>query len=241
VRITILYDNYHYAPNLTSEWGFAALVEFHDHVLLFDTGGSAALIENMHLLGIDPQRIEAVVLSHEHMDHVGGLLPFLAEADQPTVFLLSSFPAAFKIRVAALTEVLQVSGPVEIFPDIYTTGEVTGDGIEEQALAIRTAKGSVIITGCAHPGILQMVRSGRSALQPGEAIDYEAVALVVGGFHLASKNTSQVEAIIAELKSLDVVRVCPTHCTGDAAIAMFAEAYGEGYILGGAGKVITLP
>jgi Tol biopolymer transport system component/metal-dependent hydrolase (beta-lactamase superfamily II) len=240
LRITIIYDNYLYDERLTSEWGFAALVEYRDHVLLFDTGGSATLMDNMHLLGIDPKTIEAVVLSHEHGDHIGGLLPLLAEANQPTVYLLFSFPTGFKGRVAARTDVVEVTGSVEIFPDIYTTGAVSGV-IREQALAIRTDEGSVIITGCAHPGIARMVREGRSTLRPGDEVENAPVFLVVGGFHLGGASSSQIQRVIADLQSLDVRHVCPTHCTGDMAIAMFAEAFGDGFIPGGAGKVITLP
>jgi 7,8-dihydropterin-6-yl-methyl-4-(beta-D-ribofuranosyl)aminobenzene 5'-phosphate synthase len=67
------------------------------------------------------------------------------------------------------------------------------------------------------------------------------VALVVGGFHLGGASRAQIERVIADLLSLNVQQVCPTHCTGDVAIAMFAEAFGEGFIPGGAGKIITLP
>jgi Tol biopolymer transport system component/metal-dependent hydrolase (beta-lactamase superfamily II) len=240
LRITILYDNDVYDKRLTPEWGFAALVEYGDHVLLFDTGGTPTLVDNMHLLGIDPETIEAVVLSHEHPDHIGGLVPLLAEANQPTVYLLASFPADFRNAVAALTDVVEVSRKMEIYPDIYTTGEVIGD-VREQALAIRTDEGTVIITGCAHPGIGRMVRRGRSSLQPGVDVEYAPVALVVGGFHLAVEDPDVIEGVIADLLSLNVRQVCATHCTGDVAIPMFAEAFGDRFIPGGAGKVITLP
>ena len=240
LRITILYDNYAHDERLTSEWGFSALVEYNDRVLLFDTGGSATLMDNMHLLGIDPKTIQAVVLSHEHEDHIGGLLSFLAQANQPTVYLLPSFPARFKNTVSALTNVVTVTDSLEIFPGIHTIGQVAGN-VSEQALAIMTDKGSVIITGCAHPGIATMVKRGCSTLQPGDEVRYAPVALVVGGFHLADKSPAQIERVIADLLSLNVQQVCPTHCTGDAAIAMFAEAFGEGFIPGGAGKIITLP
>jgi 7,8-dihydropterin-6-yl-methyl-4-(beta-D-ribofuranosyl)aminobenzene 5'-phosphate synthase len=86
-----------------------------------------------------------------------------------------------------------------------------------------------------------MVRRGRSSLQPGDDVEYAPVALVVGGFHLAYEYPDQIERVIADLLSLNVQQVCPTHCTGDVAIAMFDEAFGDGFIRGGAGKIITLP
>jgi 7,8-dihydropterin-6-yl-methyl-4-(beta-D-ribofuranosyl)aminobenzene 5'-phosphate synthase len=239
LRITIIYDNYLQDERLPSEWGFAALVEYQDYVLLFDTGGTDTLMENMHVLDIDPRRIQAVVLSHAHGDHIGGLYSFLAEANQPPVYLLPSFPNDFKDNVADLTEVIEVSDPTEIFPNIFSTGQVSGE-VKEQGLAIRTNQGTVIITGCAHPGITRMVRRGRSAVQPGSDVDYDPIALVIGGFHLISSSPGQIEGIIADLESLNVQQISPTHCTGDAAIAMFEEAFNEGFIAGGAGKVITL-
>jgi 7,8-dihydropterin-6-yl-methyl-4-(beta-D-ribofuranosyl)aminobenzene 5'-phosphate synthase len=240
LRITILYDNYLYDERLTSEWGFAALVEYSGHIVLFDTGGTGTLMENMRLLGIDPRAIEAVVLSHEHMDHIGGLTHLLAQADQPTVYMLASFPAGFKNTIAGLTNVVEVTQTMEIYPGIHTTGSVAGV-IREQALAIMTAEGSVIITGCAHPGIARMVREGRRSLQPEVDDEYDPVELVVGGFHLSGESPAQIERVIVTMQSLNVQRISPTHCTGDVAIAMFAEAFGDGYIPGGAGKVIVLP
>jgi len=71
-------------------------------------------------------------------------------------------------------------------------------------------------------------------------LQYAPVALVDGGFHLADKSPAQIERVIADLLSLNVQQVCPTHCT-ECSDWMFAEAFGEGFIPGGAGKVITLP
>jgi metal-dependent hydrolase (beta-lactamase superfamily II)/glutamine amidotransferase-like uncharacterized protein/WD40 repeat protein len=239
LQLTIVYDNYLQDERLTAEWGFAALVEYGEHVLLFDTGGSAVLLDNMQILGIDPKTIEAIVLSHEHWDHIGGLLDLLSEANQPTVYLLASFPSNFKNSVAARTQVIEVTSSMEIFPGIHTTGEVIGD-VREQALAIKTEEGSVIITGCAHPGITRMVRRGRRTLQSDTEV-YDPVALVIGGFHLGSASQSQIERIAADLQSLNVQQISPTHCTGDPAIALFSEIFGENFIPGGAGLVITIP
>jgi 7,8-dihydropterin-6-yl-methyl-4-(beta-D-ribofuranosyl)aminobenzene 5'-phosphate synthase len=72
-------------------------------------------------------------------------------------------------------------------------------------------------------------------------VENAPVALVVGGFHLTRQSSGQIQRVIDDLLSLNVQRVCPTHCTGDEAIAMFAEAFGDGFIRGGAGKIITLP
>ncbi len=121
---------------------------------------------------------------------------------------------------------------MEIRPRIHTTGEV-GRGIVEQGLAVETSEGLVVVTGCAHPGVVEMVRAAK-AIAKGE------VALVMGGFHLGSASKRRVNRIISDFRDLAVRRVAPCHCTGQQAINMFASAFGEDYIKNGVGRVITV-
>jgi 7,8-dihydropterin-6-yl-methyl-4-(beta-D-ribofuranosyl)aminobenzene 5'-phosphate synthase len=233
LSVTIVYDNTAYDPNLRAEWGFAAWIEYGGHTLLFDTGGdSPTLLGNMEKLGLDPQKIEIVVLSHIHLDHTGGLEGLLDTGVRPTVYALASFPGSFKESVQAQTELVEVRDELEILPGLYSTGELRG-GVTEQALAIETSAGLVVITGCAHPGIVRIVREAK------EIVDGD-VALVMGGFHLMETSQRGVQNIISDLRQLGVRQVSPTHCTGESAIAAFAEAFGEDYVQGGAGRVFVL-
>lgn len=241
LQLTIIYDNTAFDNRLTSEWGFGVLVEYDGHKVIFDTGGSDTFMENMHILGIDPKIIEAVILSHEHGDHTGGLASFLSEANQPVVYLPEAFSQSFKRMVSNLTEVIEVSSSIEIFPGIYSTGQMYGGEVYEQGLAIDLGNEIVVITGCAHPGIVRMVRYGRRAVQPGEDANYKPIALVIGGFHLGSMRREPVEAIIEDLLDLGVKQISPTHCTGVLAISVFAETFGDDFVPGGAGQVISLP
>jgi metal-dependent hydrolase (beta-lactamase superfamily II) len=242
LQITIIYDNTAYDEALTPEWGFAALIEYYGHTVLFDTGGtSATFMNNLSALEIDPMKVDAVVISHAHGDHTGGLLDFLVEADQPTIYLPANFPTAFKARVMEDAEVIDVTTSLEIYPGIYSTGQLSADGLFEQGLVIDLGDEIVIVTGCAHPGIVNMVRRGRNSVPKASNGESKPVALVLGGFHLFEASRSQVEDVIAELRALDVRQVNPTHCTGDAAIQIFAELLGADYIMGGAGQIITLP
>jgi 7,8-dihydropterin-6-yl-methyl-4-(beta-D-ribofuranosyl)aminobenzene 5'-phosphate synthase len=150
----------------------------------------------------------------------------------PTVYVPAAFPASFKADVRARADLVEVTDPIEILPGIYTTGEV-GSGIVEQALVVETGEGLVVVTGCAHPGVVQMVRRAKETVE-GEVI------LVTGGFHLRAASSSRVEEIIADLRDLGVQRVAPCHCTGELARGMFADAFGVECTLAGVGQVFVM-
>ena len=88
---------------------------------------------------------------------------------------------------------------------------------------MKTGEGPILITGCAHPGIVEMVKVT-------VGIVGEPMYLVLGGFHLLEKKTTEVRAITAKLKQLGVKQIGPCHCTGDRAITIFAEVFGESFI-----------
>jgi len=236
LRLTIVYDNNEYDPRLETRWGFSCLVEGLEKTILFDTGAdSATLFSNMKKLKIDPAEIDAIVLSHIHGDHVGGLSGFLEENSDVIVYLPGSFPSTFKDSVRSFrAEVEEVSEAKELFTGVYTTGEL-GNGIKEQSLIVTCSQGLVLITGCAHPGVVNIVRKARDMLAE------KPVYLVIGGFHLSGAATPQIESVIEGFRQLGVRKVAPCHCSGDETRKLFREEYGEDYIDSGAGKIITLP
>jgi 7,8-dihydropterin-6-yl-methyl-4-(beta-D-ribofuranosyl)aminobenzene 5'-phosphate synthase len=230
---TIVYDNNVYDSALQTPWGFACLVQTEESTVLFDTGGdSSTLLSNMASLGLDAQAIDVVVLSHIHGDHTDGLEGLLDTGARPTVYVPGAFPDSFKDAVRTRTDLVEVTNPMEILPGVYTTGEV-GSRIVEQALAVETGQGLVVVTGCAHPGIVEMVRRAQETTG-GE------VALVMGGFHLGEASRGRIERIIADFHRLGVQTVAPCHCTGDQAREMFTEAFGEDCALAGVGWAITV-
>lgn len=234
LAIQIVHDNYACVDSLRTAWGFSALVTGPEKTLLFDTGSDGTLLrENLEKLGIDPGRIELVVLSHLHGDHTGGLTGLLQVNPRVQVCLPASFPARFKEAVRGYgASLVEIEGPQEICRDVYTTG-VLGRRVKEQALVLRTRRGLVVLTGCAHPGIVNILKRIR-ALHP------QDILLVLGGFHLEWAFKWHVEAILGTFRSYGVRHVAPTHCSGEKARELFQQAWGPGYLGAGVGKTITL-
>jgi 7,8-dihydropterin-6-yl-methyl-4-(beta-D-ribofuranosyl)aminobenzene 5'-phosphate synthase len=232
VTITVVYDNNGYRPGLETAWGFACVVQHGEESILFDTGGDGRmLLANMTAVGLDPRGLDAVVLSHAHADHTGGLEAVLQANPRLTVYLPESFPAAFKVKVRSLAaETVEVAGPLEIRPGVWSTGQM-GTDIAEQALLVQTDTGLIVITGCAHPGILEMVRRARE-VGKGE------ISMVMGGFHLGDANAATIRSVIIGLAELGIERIAPCHCTGENAMASIASAFGQGYQRCGVGLVI---
>jgi len=231
LTITIVYENSLYEPGLTAGWGFAALIEYQGHTLLFDTGADGeALVANMAALNIDPLAIESVVLSHIHHDHTGGLDALLATPARPEVIVLPSFPEAFKRQLARSATVIEAAPDQIVTDGIFTTGEMNGS-TPEQAIAIEIEQGMVIVTGCAHPGIVAVIERVK------ETSD-KPIHLVLGGFHLKDKTRAEIASIIQAFRRLGVERVGPCHCTGEQAITAFAEAYGDDFVSIGTGTIL---
>ena len=148
-----------------------------------------------------------MVISHIHGDHSGGLEGFLERNSNVTVFILSSFPEAVKNMIIQKgAKFVEISGPARISNSIYTTGQVYGPP-EEQSLIIDSKEGLVVITGCAHPGIVNIVKKAKKIMKK------DKVYLVVGGFHHPPLSC------IKEFKELQVEKVAPSHCTGDLAVS----------------------
>ncbi len=230
VALTIVYDNNPYDERLKPAWGFGCYITVDNVRILFDTGGDPSiLLENMAKLNIDVKEIEVIVLSHIHGDHVGGLFGVLESNSQVKVYLPASFPDDFKSKVIKCgCEVIEVQDGVKICNGVATTGELD-TAIKEQSLIISTAKGVVILTGCAHPGIVNIVKKAKELTNTG-------VYLVLGGFHLSGASEKEILTIIKQFRELGVVKVAPCHCSGDRARALFKEEFGEDYIEVGVGS-----
>jgi len=234
ISITVVYDNNPYKEGLETSWGFSCVITGTEKAILFDTGGNGQLLlENMSKTGIDVNSIETVVLSHIHGDHTGGLEEFLKKNPKVSVYLPKSFPVGFKQTIISRgTEVVEVHKKTEICKNVYSTGQM-GALIEEQGLILQTQRGLVVITGCAHPGIVKMVKAAKDLFD-------EQILLVMGGFHLEWATKGKIKSIIKALEDMNVKYAGPCHCTGEKARSLFAEHFGDHHINIGVGCVVRI-
>jgi 7,8-dihydropterin-6-yl-methyl-4-(beta-D-ribofuranosyl)aminobenzene 5'-phosphate synthase len=233
LTITAIFDNNPYEKELGTDWGFAALISGAGKTILFDTGNGSLLVDNMQKLSIEPNSVDVVVLSHIHDDHTGGLDSFLKENSDVTVYLPKSFPKKFKdSTLSSGAQIVEVTESMRVCENVYSTG-VSGTLIKEQAVVIRTDRGMVVMTGCAHPGIVNIVKKARELFK-------DDILLVMGGFHFEWTTKGGIEKVISAFKKLGVKYVGPCHCSGDKARSIFKEHFENNYIDIGAGKVITL-
>lgn len=228
-EISILYDN-HARDGLRAGWGFSAFVRTEGAIVLFDAGADRLVLEhNAEAMGLNLDAVTAFVLSHEHCDHRGGVSPVLHTGLRVYV------PAALRRRMAGLQkkgiELLSVKRPLDILPGIRSIG-MMGRRIPEQALLLEGIDGSILVTGCAHPGIVRMARRATDLVG-------KRLSLVVGGFHLLHEKEDELRRAIEELQRLEIDRMAPCHCTGEPAIDALRDAFADRFLDVQAGARIT--
>lgn len=212
MKITIIYDNESRREDLTADWGFSCLVEAHGRKILFDAGeGGKILLQNMQALHIDPLSIDEVFISHSHFDHSGGLSSFLDVNNEVKVYAPRALSGISRVQEA------EYSGAARpLHEHIWSTGLLHDI---EQSLVVETAQGLVVIVGCSHPGVIEILRAAAQFGKP---------HALVGGLH----GFNELDA----LNNLDLV--CPTHCTQH--IAEIRSHYPEKYVAGGAGAALEI-
>lgn len=272
------------SDTLLAEHGLSLLVTVHQgekrHSILFDTGYTKiGVLHNVEQLGINIKEIEAIVLSHGHMDHTGSLYNILDKI--PKTIPLVLHPGAFIYPRYTSTpdgsrrlwpqtlirdeleqknvELVESKTPLLIADDmIMVTGEVQRttkfekgmpnalfeqDGeivkdpiIDDQSIAVKLkGKGLVIITGCAHAGIINTI------LYTQNATGEQNIHAVVGGFHLTGPFFEKIhDDTIQELKKMGPEVIMPMHCTGLKAIQKLQKEFPSNFVLNSVGSKMTL-
>lgn len=252
ITVTLLVENTARGAGILGEHGLAWWIDTGTHRVLFDTGQGMALVPNAARLGIDLARAAAIVLSHGHFDHVGGLEAALRAAPNATLFLhpravepkfTGADPAGARRISIPFVEaesfrdgrrrVVATREPAEVAPGVWATGEIprtndfedTGGPffldaalsrldplLDDQALYLPTATGTIIILGCAHAGVVNTLThitrlTGRAP-----------VRAVFGGAHLENASSRRLQETVQALRTYWPQQMGFCHCTGLAAI-----------------------
>ncbi|HIE08569.1 MAG TPA: MBL fold metallo-hydrolase [Armatimonadetes bacterium] len=264
MRALVVVDNSVSSGGAVAEHGWSVLVEANGRKVLVDAGQRANIfLHNVEVLGLDLSEVDAVVLSHGHYDHAGGVLQAVTRSRGKVLFVHpGAFVKRFSVKEGRPPRFVgvrwheddvsseRVGGRVEhalefmeIFEGIFVTGPIprrepfespdphlkveregklTSDTVEDDmALVVREGDGIVVVTGCAHSGIVNTVKF---ALEKGGC---EKVKAVIGGMHLMSAEDGRVERTAEALKELGVMAVFPAHCTGLKATLKLARLLGE--------------
>jgi 7,8-dihydropterin-6-yl-methyl-4-(beta-D-ribofuranosyl)aminobenzene 5'-phosphate synthase len=245
------------------EWGFSALIEADGRRVLLDTGAHPdTVLQNAHDFKIDLSDVKEVILTHNHWDHVTGLIPLRKE-------LMKTNPAAMSVvhvargifysrpaqegeenTMIAVKKDYEATGgrfiehdeASAIFPGWWLTGPVprkypehnwsstgkvrTPAGVvedtipEDQSLVLNTPQGLVVITGCGHAGIINILTFSR------EHFPDQPVQAIIGGLHLFPATDDQLNWTAEKLKDFQVANLLGAHCTGIEAVYRIRERLG---------------
>jgi len=261
ITVTTLVNNS--APgNLQSEHGLSFWIESEGRHILFDTGQSNIVVKNAKLLNLNLTSVEAIVLSHGHYDHTGGIPAVVDIARKADIYLhpdvlkpkfgrknnkikTIGMPDSSKqvvLRLAGNKKVTLTETPTEVSKGLFVTGEIprktsfedtggdfyvdenctTHDDLpDDQAVYFKTAKGLVVLLGCAHSGVVN-------------TLDYivnltgeKHIYAVLGGMHLLHASSERIDRTIEAIKKYDVQELGLAHCTGDNAMERLKNAFPE--------------
>ncbi len=237
MKFTVIYDNRTYQEGWETGWGFSCLVDNGKETVLFDTGDNPhKTVSNFIKSGKDIKKIAAITFSHKHWNHVDGLKGILNINKTARIYIPSSFPKKITSLVKENgNEIIYTGEKVEKIEDgIFITPAFDKFFTPaEQGLILETEIGLALITGCAHPGILNMVKKTNELFN-------RKVMMISGGFHLSAKTAGKVRRIIRKLKEEGVRYFSPSHCTGKKAMDIFKRECSENYIETASGKSLNL-
>lgn len=269
-RITNLYDAFgERKAGLTQDWGYAALVEYGGRRVLFDTGNHGDIFAgNIRTLGIDLARLDAVVISHRHGDHTGGLAAVLAVNPSVPIYVPLE-PAFFKGRLPA--DFIQHEPDLPASLQYFEGGEPArweGGSPWSEAGFRTVAERQEILPGfyllsvqSEKPGTREMYELSLAIrtpdglvvvvgcshpgveriLESARSID-PRLLLVTGGFHLVRTPEPEVNRVASVLHdTLAVRRVAPAHCTSELGFKVFRRRFGDRFHQAGLGATVELP
>jgi 7,8-dihydropterin-6-yl-methyl-4-(beta-D-ribofuranosyl)aminobenzene 5'-phosphate synthase len=239
IQVTTVVDNETTRADLGKVWGLGFYIEVlypgRSEALLFDLGGSSQVFRhNAKALDIDFSKVRAIVISHYHNDHFGAIDAALDLV--PKTELILHLPGPHETiektlrNMGVRTNILQ--DPQKVRDGIRTTGILQRKEVKEHSLVINTVThGIILIMGCAHPKVLQMLDAAK------QVFPNRPVHAVIGGFHL--KTSEEGREVAKGLQDEGVQIVSPCHCTSEKAKSAIRAIVGEqGYRKNGSGTIL---
>lgn len=268
-QITVLYDAFGKNPALQKDWGYAALIEYRGKRILFDTGDNPDILgHNAKILGVDLSKLDFVVMSHRHSDHMGGLNYLLSVNPKVKIYAPKenfgvygfSLPSTFYRKDSSLPpeqryydgkppEIMKfgTAWPEANFELIEKTTEILPGihlifQISDKPTTMELRELSLAIE--TPEGIVLIVGCSHPGLD--KIVDAASkinkhIHMVTGGFHQVVAKDTEIEQIVTTLHdTFKVDLVAPSHCTGEPAFTAFKKAFGNHYIYAGLGTSIGL-
>ena len=270
VQVTILYDAMTSRSDLHPDWGFAALIRYHGKQILFDTGDNAAILDgNARALGVDLRRLDLVVISHRHSDHVSGLPWVLSQAPavpvyaprEPFSIFGGTLPTAFLRADTTLPPDMRYFAGA--LPATLPTGTLWPEArltLVDSLLTV--APGVTLLSTVSHtPGTLEL-REVSLVLETSQGLVvvvgcshpgietilaaatplHRPILALFGGLHLVTTPDSAIASLSGRLHDAwHVTWMAPGHCTGEPAFAALRRRFGSNYLYAGLGTTTTLP
>lgn len=268
-QVTILYDAFGPASRMQRDWGYAALIEFGGKRILFDTGNNPEILaHNAQVQGRDLSRVDFVVMSHRHGDHMGGLSFVLKMNPKVKIYAPKEgfgvyggdLPGSFYRRDSMLsTEQRYFDGAA---PEVMRFGSAwPGANFELIDKTTEIAPNTRLIALVSDkPGTLELKELALALNTPDgmvivvgcshPGIDKiieaarvfdQRIHLVTGGFHLVTASDQDIDKTVSALHdNFRVDYVAPGHCTGEPAFAALKKAFGTRYLYAGLGSLIVI-
>ena len=269
-RITVVYDAFGKDPAMTKDWGYAALVEINGKRILFDTGDDPAIFaKNVKAKGVDLTKLDFVVLSHRHSDHISGLSYLLRVNPKVKIYAPkdglggifgSDISSKFYRKDEALPAEMRYYGGTP--PEIMRLGTLfPGANIQLIDKTTEVIPGITLIALVSDaPGTRELKELSMAidtpdgvvlvvgCSHPGiEAIVAEAVKInshihfLAGGFHMVAAQDPVIAKVTNALHdTYKVDFIAPGHCTGEPTFTALQKAFGDRYLYAGLGTTLSM-
>jgi 7,8-dihydropterin-6-yl-methyl-4-(beta-D-ribofuranosyl)aminobenzene 5'-phosphate synthase len=268
-QITVLYDAFGKAPTMQKDWGYAALVEYGGKRILFDTGNNPEILaQNVKAKGVDLTKLDFVVMSHRHGDHMGGLTYLLKVnpavkiyapkegfgvygSDLPSSFYRkdTSLPPEQRYYDGVPPEIMRFGSawPAANFQLVDKTIEITPDIhllalVSDKPGTLELRELSLAInTPDGTVIVVGCSHPGVDKIVEAASAINPRIHLIVGGFHLVVTSDPDITNIVTVLHDrFKVEYVAPGHCTGEPAFTALQKVFGDRYLYAGLGTTLPL-